>query len=278
MRIISSQEIVNIVSKLCFEASYDLPHDVEDALNEAVAQEKSNLARQILRELIKNAEIARTKQIPLCQDTGMAVIFLEIGQEVSIEGADLCDAVNEGVRLGYKDLRKSMVVHPFRRINTKDNTPADIHIDIVPGERLKITVLPKGGGAENASFMNMFLPTTPIDKIANYIVEKVKENGPKACPPLIIGIGLGGAFDSAPILAKKALLRPVLSHNSGKDMKDLEKLILTKINKTGIGAMGVGGNITALAVHIKEAPCHITGLPVAVNITCHSHRHKTAVI
>ncbi|MBI5700446.1 fumarate hydratase [Candidatus Saganbacteria bacterium] len=278
MREIAASKIKASVANLCSLAAYDLPQDLEEVLNHDLAHETSPLGRQIISEIIKNAEIARHKKLPICQDTGMACVFVELGQDVHILDGDITESINEGVSLGYKDLRKSIVSDPFHRVNTNDNTPANIHLEIVPGDKIKITVLLKGGGAENASFVQMFLPTAKKEEIVDFIVKKVKENGPKACPPIIVGVGIGGSFDTVAYLAKKSLIRPVKSHNSAFEIAEFEKEMLEKINKTGVGPMGVGGNITALAVHIITAPCHIASLPVAVNFGCHANRYKEIIL
>lgn len=272
MREIDCLEIKEAVTALCIKAAYDLPQEVEDSINHALANEKSQLGREILREIIQNAEIARRKKVPICQDTGMVVVFIELGQEMAIKGGNLNDAVNEGVKAAYKDLRKSIVENPLNRKNTSDNTPANIHIEIVPGDRLRIKVMLKGGGAENASVIKMFLPTATKEAISDFVINTVKENGPKACAPIILGIGIGGAFDTVAYLAKKALFRPINSHNAHHETAAFEKELLGKINKTGLGPMGIGGQTTALAVHIETAPCHIASLPVAINFDCHAHR------
>ena len=278
MREIASTKIIETVAALFESAAYDLPQEVEDSINHALAHEKSPLGRQIIREILKNAEIARQKKLPICQDTGMAVVFIAMGQQTFVVGGNLHDAVNDGVKEAYKNLRKSMVSDPFKRENTKDNLPASIHVEIVPGDTFKIIVLPKGGGAENASFQKMFLPTTSREVIEDYIVGVVKENGTKACPPLILGVGIGGAFDSVATLAKKSLLRPISSHSTNHENAAMEKALLLKINNLGLGPMGVGGTTTALAVHVESAPCHIASLPVAVNFQCHAHRYKEAIL
>lgn len=278
MREITSKKIKETVAELFLSAALDLPKEVEDSISHALAHESSPLGRHVLGEIIKNAEIARKEKLPLCQDTGMAVVFVELGQDVRMIDGNLHEAINEGVSIAYKNLRKSMVKSPFHRINTNDNTPANIHLDIVPGDKVKIIVMPKGGGAENCSFVQMFLPTSNPSEIEDFIVQKIKENGAKACPPIIVGIGIGGSFDSVAMLAKKALLRPLTSHSTKDYLAQMEKSLLKKINNLGIGPMGVGGLNTALAVHVLEAPCHIASLPVAVNIQCHSHRYKAAVL
>lgn len=274
MREINALELKSAIIKLLEEAAYDLPPETIEVLSESLEKETSPIAKEILGELLENAEIAKDKKLPICQDTGMATIFLEIGQEVLIKGDSLKNIINEAVITSYKDLRKSIVSDPINRENTKDNTPANIHIEIVPKDKIKIQVLPKGGGAENASFLKMFLPTASKKEITAFIVEQIKQNGPKACPPIILGVGIGGSFDSVAILAKKALLRPIKNHSTNYETKKLEEELLDEINKTGIGPMGIGGNITVLAVHIETAPCHIASLPVAVNFQCHAHRYK----
>ena len=275
---IAASKIIETVCDLCRQANYELGDDVVDALNHALKIEESEIGRNILRELIKNAEIAKKEKLPICQDTGLVVVFIELGQEARITGGLLDEAVNEGVSRAYRDLRKSVVSDPFIRENTNDNTPAIIHVEIVPGDRIKIGVLPKGGGAENASSQKMFLPTASKEEIINYVVNCVETAGPKACPPLIIGIGIGGNFDYSAYLAKKALTRRVKQNHSNHDIAQLEKQMLEEVNKTGVGPMGLGGRVTALAVHIEIHPCHIASLPVAVNIECHAHRYKETTI
>ncbi len=275
---IAASKITETVCDLCRQANFELGEDVVDALNHALKIEESEIGRNILRELIKNAEIAKKEKLPICQDTGLVVVFIELGQEARITGGLLDEAVNEGVSRAYRDLRKSVVSDPFIRENTNDNTPAIIHVEIVPGDRIKIGVLPKGGGAENASSQKMFLPTASKEEIINYVVNCVETAGPKACPPLIIGIGIGGNFDYSAYLAKKALTRRVKQNHSNHDIAQLEKQMLEEVNKTGVGPMGLGGRVTALAVHIETHPCHIASLPVAVNMECHAHRYKEATI
>ena len=275
---IAASKITETVCDLCRQANFELGEDVVDALNHALKIEESEIGRNILRELIKNAEIAKKEKLPICQDTGLVVVFIELGQEARITGGLLDEAVNEGVSRAYRDLRKSVVSDPFIRENTNDNTPAIIHVEIVPGDRIKIGVLPKGGGAENASSQKMFLPTASKEEIINYVVNCVETAGPKACPPLIIGIGIGGNFDYSAYLAKKALTRRVKQNHSNHDIAQLEKQMLEEVNKTGVGPMGLGGRVTALAVHIEIHPCHIASLPVAVNIECHAHRYKETTI
>ncbi len=280
IREIETKKITEAIKNLCIEANTVLPEDTLEALNEALGFEESPQGREILRELIKNAEIAMREKVSICQDTGFAVVFIELGQDVRIVGGDLHEAINEGVSRGYKEgyLRKSIVQDPFLRVNTQDNTPAIIHLDLIPGDRLKITLMPKGGGCENISGLKMFKPTAPIEEIKKFILEVVKGGGGNSCPPIIIGIGIGGTAEYAMLLAKKALLRKIGKHNSTKDIAYLEKELLTEINNLGIGPEGLGGRITALAVNIETYPCHIASLPVAVNVDCNAHRYKEIVI
>lgn len=280
MREISAKKITSTIKDLCIEANTNLSNDVLGALNKALAQEDSSLGREVLNQIIHNAEIAKEEKLPLCQDTGTAVVFIELGQEVRITDGTFEEAIQQGVSLGYNQglLRKSIVSDPLARENTGDNTPAIIHTEIVPGEQIKIGLLCKGGGAENKSAIKMFKPTSPIEEIEAFIIESVKKAGPDACPPYIVGVGIGGNFDSVPLIAKKSLLRPVGSHNSQTDTAKWEKELLIKVNKLGIGPMGLGGKTTALAVNIEKRPCHISSLPVAVNIECHAHRYREAKI
>ncbi|MEE8637500.1 MAG: fumarate hydratase [Candidatus Margulisiibacteriota bacterium] len=280
MREILAKKITETIKRLCIEANTNLSEDVLEALNKALSKEESPTGRDILRQLINNAKIAWRDKLPLCQDTGMAIVFVEIGQDVRIIEGTLEEAVNEGVSRGYHNgyLRKSVVADPLRRKNTEDNTPAILHPKIVPGENIRIRLLAKGGGAENCSALKMFNPNFPKEEIDNFVIETVEKAGPNACPPIIVGIGIGGTFDYAPVLAKKALLREVGKHNSEHDTAQWEKELLEEINKTGIGPMGLGGRTTALAVNIEKHPCHISSLPVAVNIECHAHRYKEATI
>jgi len=278
MREIAALKITEAVKNLCQEANYNLAEDVLEAINQALAEEESPPGREILREIIKNAEIARKEKLPICQDTGLAIVFLEIGQEVRIVGGDLHEAINQGVSEGFANLRKSVVLSPLKRVNTNDNTPAIIHLDTVPGDKIKIGVLVKGGGGENASSLKMFLPTASSEDIIKYVAEVVEKAGPQSCPPVIVGVGMGGSFDYVTYLAKKALTRPVARHHSQSDIAKLEKEMLKRINETGVGPMGLGGKVTALAVHIETYPCHIASLPVAVNLECHAHRYKEIVL
>jgi len=281
MREIKATEITKVVSNLCQEANFQLGEDVLTALKKALKTEKSPLGREVLTQLIENARVAKEEKLPLCQDCGTAVVFLEIGQDVHISGGDLYAAVEEGVRQGYDKghLRKAMVKQPFsERINTRDNTPAVIHAEIVPGDKLKITVIPKGGGAENMSQLAMLLPNHGSQGIIELVVRTVDKAGGNACPPLIIGVGIGGTSEKAMLLAKKALLRKVGQPNADPEVAQLEKEILAGVNALGIGPMGYGGSTTALAVHALVMPTHITSLPVAVNLQCHSARHKEAIL
>lgn len=280
MRTINAEEIKKNVKEMCIEANHYLTDDMKEALKRAVNAEKSPLGRQILCQLEDNLQIAATDMIPICQDTGMAVIFMEVGQDVHVEGELLTDAVNEGVRQGYKEgfLRKSVVADPVFRENTKDNTPAVVHYDIVAGDQIKITVAPKGFGSENMSRIFMLKPADGIEGVKNAILTTVKEAGPNACPPVVVGVGIGGTFEKCALLAKKALTRAVNEHSEIPYVKEMEEELLNKINKTGIGPGGLGGSTTALAVNINTYPTHIAGLPVAVNICCHVNRHCVRIL
>jgi fumarate hydratase subunit alpha len=281
MREIEASAITQAVAQLCQEANFVLGEDLLSALNQAQPTEKSPLGREALSQLIENAKIAKEERRPLCQDCGTAVVFLEIGQEVHIIGGDLYAAVAEGVRQGYTQgyLRKSIVNKPLSaRINTKDNTPPVTHIEIVPGDRLKITVMPKGAGAENMSRLAMLKPSDGRQGIIDLVVRTVDEAGGNPCPPLIIGLGIGGTGEKAMFLAKKALLRKVAEPNPDPEIAELEREILARVNALGIGPLGFGGTTTALAVHAEVMPTHIASLPVAVNLQCHSARHKEAVL
>lgn len=280
MRDIQCEKIIDTIREMCIEAAYFLSDDMKNAMNQAVKEEVSPLGTQVLDSLIENMKIAEKDMIPICQDTGMAVIFLEIGQEVHITGGFLEDAVNEGVRRGYIDgyLRKSVVRDPLDRVNTKDNTPAIIHYSIVPGEQIKITLTPKGFGSENMSRVIMLKPADGIEGVKKAIIETVDAAGPNACPPVVVGVGLGGDFEKCALMAKHALTRPVGQHSEIEYVKQLEIELLEKINKLGIGPGGLGGKITALAVNIETYPTHIAGLPLAVNMCCHVNRHSVRVI
>ncbi|MBN1644111.1 MAG: fumarate hydratase [Dehalococcoidales bacterium] len=281
MREIKSSVITEAVAVLCREANFELGEDVLAALKKAEQVEESPPGKEILRQLLENARIAKEESLPLCQDCGTAIVFLEAGQDVHIVGGDLNKAVEEGVRRGYTDnyLRKSMVRQPFsNRVNTKDNTPPVIHTEIVPGDRLKIILLAKGGGAENMSRLAMLKPAEGRQGVIDFAVKTVEEAGGKACPPLIVGVGVGGTADTVMLLAKKALLREVGKPNPEPEIADLEKEIFKRVNDSGIGPMGCGGRVTALAVHAEVLPAHIASLPVAVNLQCHSARHKEIVL
>lgn len=277
---INAIQITETVKRLCIDANYYLGDDCVSALNSALKCEKSELAKDIISQMIENLKIANKENLPICQDTGIAIIFIEMGQDVRITSGNLSDAINEGVRQGYKEgyLRNSVVGDPIRRVNTGDNTPAVIHYDIVPGDRLKITVVPKGAGSENMSQLRMLKPHAGVQGLEDFVVETVKNAGPNPCPPIIIGIGIGGTFEKSAILSKKALLRPIGSRNPDLFYADLEKKLLEKINTLGVGPMGIGGNTTALDVFIEIYPCHIASLPVSVNIQCWVARHKEAVL
>lgn len=280
MREIHIEEVVSVVRELCIEANYNLSNDIKNALVRSEKEETWDLAKDILDKIIINSEIAKNERMPICQDTGMACVFIEIGQDIHIIGGSLEDAVNEGVRRGYKDgyLRKSIVNDPINRINTKDNTPAIIYYDIVQGDKLKITVAPKGFGSENMSQIKMLKPSEGLQGVKEFIIKVVKEAGPNPCPPIVIGVGIGGTFDKAAYLAKKALLRPINIRNNDEFYCKLEDELLNEINNLGIGPQGFGGKTTALGVNIETYPTHIAGLPVAVNINCHVTRHKEVVL
>lgn len=279
MREIHLGLVTEKVRDLCIEASTDLGEDLLQALDQAVKMEEAPLGIEILKELKENARIAREEKVPLCQDTGFVVVFIELGQDVHLVGGSLAEAIQEGVRRGYRDgfLRKT-ICHPLTRVNTGDNTPAIIHTEVVAGDRFKITVFPKGTGSENMSGVIMLNPSEGVEGIKKFVVQKIREAGSNACPPTIIGVGIGGSLDQAPFLAKKSLLRPLGSKNSDPELDKLESEILIEINKLGIGPQGVGGRITSLAVHILMMPCQIASLPLAVNIQCHLHRHKETLI
>ena len=280
MREIDSALITRTIARLCQEANFFLPEDMLNALKQAQQKEKSPLGKDVLGQLLENASLAAQEKLPLCQDCGTAVVFMEIGQEVHIQG-DLARAVDEGIRQGYKDayLRKSIVQQPFSaRKNTGDNTPAVLHTELVPGDRIKIWVLPKGGGAENMSKLAMLEPGAGRQGLVEFVLRAVEEAGSNPCPPIIVGVGIGGTSDKATLLAKKALLRRVGQPSPDPEVAGLEGELLEKVNALGIGPEGFGGTVTALAVHIEVFPTHITQLPVAVNLQCHSNRCKEAVI
>lgn len=280
IRTIKLSEITENIKEMCIQANHYLSADMEAALKNAEKEEKSALGKQILEQLEENLEIAGKEMIPICQDTGMAVVFLEIGQDVHFEGGELEAAVNEGVRRGYTEgfLRKSVVGDPLIRENTKDNTPAVLHVKIVHGDQVKITVAPKGFGSENMSRVFMLKPAEGIEGVKNAILTAVKDAGPNACPPIVVGVGIGGTFEKCALMAKEALLRKAGSHSNVPYIEELEKEMLDKINCLGIGPGGLGGTTTALAVNINTYPTHIAGLPVAVNICCHVNRHLVRII
>lgn len=280
MRTIQTTDITENIRQMCIEANHYLSDDMKQVFNKAVDNEESPLGRQVLEQLKENLEIASSDMIPICQDTGMAVIFMNVGQEVHFEGGSITDAVNEGVRQGYTEgyLRKSVVGDPIIRENTKDNTPAVIHYDIVPGDKVEITVAPKGSGSENMSRIFMLKPADGIEGVKEAILTAVKDAGPNACPPMVVGVGIGGTFEKCALLAKKALTRDLNCKSDIQYVNDLEEEMLDKINRLGIGPGGLGGTQTALAVNIETYPTHIAGLPVAVNICCHVNRHAHRVI
>jgi fumarate hydratase subunit alpha len=275
MREINISQITTAIRDLCIKANTHLGEDVLEAFIKAIELEVSPNGKDILEKLLENARIAREEEIPICQDTGFAVVFVELGQEVHLVGGDLKEAINEGVRQGYQEgyLRKS-ICHPFTRKNTGDNTPAVIHIDIVPGERVRLIVAPKGGGSENMSQVTMLTPAVGMEGVKDFVVQRVKESGANHCPPIIVGVGIGGTFETAALLAKRTLLRPLGSQNPNTMLASLEAQLYEEINALGIGPQGLGGRITSLAVHVAMMESHIASLPVAVNIQCHAARHK----
>lgn len=277
MRSIQTTVIVDAVKKLCIEANYVLPEDIYKALKDGENREESSVGRAILTDICANADLAREEEMPICQDTGSAVVFVKLGQEVHIEGGLLGEAINEGVRQGYKEgyLRKSIVENPLYRKNTTDNTPAIIHYEVVAGNQLEIMVCPKGGGSENMSRVYMLKPSQGIDGVKSAVMETVALAGPNACLPMVVGIGIGGNFEMSTYLAKKALTREIGSRNRDVRMASLETELLELINNTGIGPQGLGGRVTALAVHIEDYPCHIASMPLAINVGCHVNRHKS---
>jgi fumarate hydratase subunit alpha len=275
MRVIAAEEITRNVREMCIEANVNLSEDMEKAIRDSVESEDNPLGKQILGQLCENLDIAKENDIPICQDTGMAVFFVNVGQDVHIEGMNITDAINEGVRQGYTDgyLRKSVVKDPLIRENTKDNTPAIIHYDIVPGDKIEITIAPKGFGSENMSRVFMLKPADGIEGVKNAILTAVQDAGPNACPPMVVGVGIGGTFEKCALMAKDALTREVGTHSDIQWVKDLEEEMLETINKLGIGPGGLGGTTTALAVNVNTYPTHIAGLPVGINICCHVNRH-----
>ena len=280
MREVSTDEITKNIKEMCIEANYILSDDVKNKIINSAAVENSEIGKKILSQLEENMEIAEREQIPICQDTGMAVVFIKVGQEVHITGGNLEDAINQGVREGYTEgyLRKSVVKDPLIRENTKDNTPAIIHYEIVQGDKVEITVAPKGFGSENMSRVCMLKPADCIEGVKNAVIETVKLAGPNACPPVVVGVGIGGTFEKCALLAKKALTRDINSESSIEYVAELEKELLDEINNLNIGPGGLGGKITALGVNIETYPTHIAGLPVAINMCCHVNRHKKRIL
>ncbi|MFQ5456544.1 MAG: fumarate hydratase [Nitrospirota bacterium] len=280
MKEIHFLDIVDMVKIMCMDVNYNLGDDVLSAIDRAIEREESELGIEVLNKLKENSEVAVRKKIPLCQDTGIPVFFIEIGQDMKIKGGLIYDAINEGVRQGYKEgfLRNSIVADPIGRRNTKTYTPAIIHTELIPGDKLKLNLEISGGGCENMSNIKMLIPADGVEGVKNFVLETVKKIGANPCPPIVVGVGIGGDFELAAILAKKALLRSVGNPNPKLEIAALEEEIYKKINKLGIGPLGFGGRITALAVHIETYPCHIASLPVAVNICCHSARHKTIIM
>jgi fumarate hydratase subunit alpha len=279
MREIHVDEIRDNVAQICIDAAYNVSEDVLTAFDRAIETEKAPGAKEIIGLLKENARIAREERIPVCQDTGIAIFFVEIGQDLRIKNGFIVDAVNEGVRKGYREgyLRKS-VVDPLTRKNTGDNTPAIVYTELVPGDKLKISFMPKGAGSENMSAIRMLRPTEGVEGIRDFVLECVRKAGANPCPPVVVGVGIGGDFEKAALIAKKALLRPVGSPNARLELASLEEMLLKAVNKTGIGPEGLGGEVTAMAVHVESFPCHIASLPVAVNINCHAARHKTIIL
>ena len=280
MRTINSQQITDAVKKLCMEANYYLNDDIKCALKGFCSSEKSPTGREILDDLLKNAEVAETNDMPICQDTGMAVLKVQIGQNVHIEGKNITEAINEGVLEGYRDgyLRKSVVGDPIRRVNTKTNTPAVIHYDIVDGENIHIIFAPKGFGSENMSALAMLKPAQGLDGVIDFVLSTVDKAGSNPCPPMVVGVGIGGTMEKAACLAKYALMRPIDSRNPDSFYAQLEDTLLEKINRLGIGPQGLGGSTSALGVNVEVFATHIAGLPVAVNINCHATRHREIII
>jgi fumarate hydratase subunit alpha len=280
MREVHASAITDAVKKLCMEANWDLEPDMLRAFDRALTTERSPAGRQVLQILKDNAQMARTNRMPYCQDTGVVVCFVELGQDVHLTGGSLDEAINEGVRQGYAEgyLRASIVRSPFDRVNTGDNTPAIVHLELVPGAIVKLLLMAKGGGCENRSKYRMLTPADGVEGVMSWIVECIKTAGPDACPPLIAGVGVGGTFEKAAVLSKKALLRELGSLHPDPTIRAIEQEVLERANRLGIGPQGYGGDTTALGIHILAAPCHITSLPVAVTIECHAHRHKEATL
>ena len=276
LKIIQYAEIVDAVAALCLKAAYDLPEDVLEVIADSLEKETSARGKSFIQQYIENAAIARRERMPICQDTGFAVYFVKLGEEVKIEGGSLNDAITEGTARGYREgyLRCSIVNDPlFKRKNTGDNTPPVIHVELVPGDKLSVTLAPKGGGSENMSALKMFAPSAGKNGVIDFVVNTVVNAGGNPCPPTLVGVGIGGTFEKVAYLAKKALLRKIGEHNADPEYAKLETEILEKINASGVGPQGLGGNITAFAVHVEYFPCHIASLPVAVNLNCHAARH-----
>ena len=280
MRVINSDEITSVVRKMCISANCHLNSDIRNAIEKSIETEKSEVSKGVLQKLLLNADIADKKEVPICQDTGMAVFFVEIGKEVFVEGDTITDAINKGVAKGYTDgyLRKSVVKDPLERVNTNDNTPAVIYYDYIDGDKIRITFAPKGFGSENKGGIKMLNPSDGVDGVIDFVIETVKKAGANPCPPMVVGVGIGGTMDKAAVLSKKALTRDITKRNGNEFYKKLEDELLEKINRLGIGPQGMGGTTTALAVNIEVYPTHIAGLPVAVNINCHATRHATEEI
>lgn len=280
MRQVHIQQIVEAVKNLCMEANYDLGSDVVKAFQSALATEDSAIGKEVINQLMSNAEVAATERVPMCQDTGMAVFFIELGQDCHITGGSLYDAVNEGIRQGYKEgyLRNSIVKDPLNRENTGDNTPGVIHVELVQGNQCTIHMTAKGFGSENMSRLAMLKPSDGMEAVQEFILDTVRLAGPNACPPMVVGVGLGGNFEKSAFLAKKSLLRPIGERNAREDIAKLEEELLEKVNRLGLGPQGLGGRTTAMDVHVEVHATHIAGLPVAVNINCHASRHKTVVL
>lgn len=280
MRVINSEEITKTVRDMCISANCHINSDIKSALEKGVKEEESEVSRGVLKNLLLNAEIADRKEVPICQDTGMAVFFIEIGKDVFVEGDAITEAVNKGVSLGYTEgyLRKSVVKDPLNRVNTKDNTPAVIYYDYIDGENIKITFAPKGFGSENKGGVKMLNPSDGVEGVIDFVIETVRKAGANPCPPMVVGVGIGGTMDKAAVLSKKALTRDITKRNPNEYYSELEKTLLEKVNMLGIGPQGMGGTTTALAVNVETFPTHIAGLPVAVNINCHATRHAVAVI
>ncbi|MCE5313502.1 MAG: fumarate hydratase [Armatimonadota bacterium] len=280
MREINANAITEHVRKACIEACCDLPEDVLNALKRAHDVEESPVGKTVIDEIIENAQIARNERVPICQDTGLTLVFLEIGQDVHIVGGNIYDAINQGVREGYEEgyLRKSIVRHPLDRVNTGDNTPAVIHTEIVPGDRLRVTIAPKGGGSENMSIARVLKPADGMDGVRKFVVKTVRNAGSNPCPPIIVGVGLGGTIEKAALLSKKAILRKTGEPSANPTDSEIERDLLAAVNCTGVGPSGLGGRVTALAVHVESHPCHIASLPVAITIQCHAARHKEILL